>query len=75
MDDSLKKQLSKDETGLATYEYIANKIESIEGDRDVVDKALRTYMTMIYFYGYKEQIFIGSFDKQLFHTLSSKLKK
>ena len=58
-----------------TLYYKVNKIESIEGDRDVVDKALRTYMTMIYFYGYKEQIFIGSFDKQLFHTLSSKLKK
>ena len=32
MDDSLKKQLSKDETGLATYEYIANNIESIDAD-------------------------------------------
>ena len=32
MDDSLKKQLCKDETGLTTYEYIANKIDTIDDD-------------------------------------------
>ncbi|MGN0213664.1 MAG: hypothetical protein ACI4AH_02515 [Muribaculaceae bacterium] len=32
MDDSVKKQLSKDETGLTTYEYIANNIDSIDED-------------------------------------------
>lgn len=30
MDDSLKKKLSKDPTGLDTYEYIANNIETID---------------------------------------------
>ena len=30
MDDSLKKQLCKDETGLTTYEYIANNIDTID---------------------------------------------
>ena len=32
MDDSLKKQLCKDETGLTTYEYIANNIDTIDDD-------------------------------------------
>lgn len=30
MEDSLKKKLAKDPTGLATYEYIANNIETID---------------------------------------------
>lgn len=32
MDENLKKQLEKDESGLATYEYIANNIENIDED-------------------------------------------
>jgi len=32
MEENLKKQLSKDETGLTTYEYIANNIEDIDED-------------------------------------------
>ena len=32
MDDSLKKQLCEDETGLTTYEYIANNIDTIDDD-------------------------------------------
>ncbi len=30
MEDEIKKKLSKDQTGLLTYEYIANNINSIE---------------------------------------------
>lgn len=32
MDANLKKQLSADSTGLATYEYIANNIDTIDAD-------------------------------------------
>ncbi len=32
MDENLKKQLSKDASGLTTYEYIANNIEAIDAD-------------------------------------------
>lgn len=32
MDSNLKKQLSEDTTGLATYEYIANNIDVIDAD-------------------------------------------
>ena len=30
MDENLRKQLSQDTTGLATYEYIANNIDTID---------------------------------------------
>lgn len=42
MDENLKKQLEKDESGLATYEYIANNIENIDEDLpDLVSNIIR----------------------------------
>lgn len=58
-----------------TLYYKIDKIETIEADTDIIDKTLNTYGTIIYFYGYKEQIYIGSFDRKLYNTLSAKLKK